>query len=67
MPEHLRFIRGLVDSSDISLNVSQEMVQQDRTIASMRVLTKKWLKQFGDTLKNDRKGMNPSGLNSDPY
>ena len=57
MPEHLRFIRGLVDSPDIPLNVSREMVQQDRTITSMRkVLTKKWLKQFEDTLKKDREG-----------
>lgn len=57
MPEYLRFIRGLVDSPDLPLNVSREMVQQDRTITSMRkVLTKKWLKVFDDKLKNDREG-----------
>ena len=57
MPEYLRFIRGLVDSSDIPLNVSREMVQQDRAITSIRkVLTKKWLKVFEDKLKNDREG-----------
>jgi len=55
MPEYLRFIRGLVDSSDIPLNVSREMVQQDRAITSIRkVLTKKWLKVFEDKLKNKR-------------
>ena len=55
MPEYLRFIRGLVDSPDLPLNVSREMVQQDRVIASMRkVLTKKWLAHFETMLKDDR-------------
>ena len=57
MPEHLRFIRGLVDSPDLPLNVSREMVQQDRVIASMRkVLTKKWLSHFTSMLENNREG-----------
>ncbi len=55
MPEHMRFIRGLVDSPDLPLNVSREMVQQDRVIASMRkVLTKKWLSHFTSMLEKDR-------------
>ncbi|MEC7241399.1 MAG: molecular chaperone HtpG [Myxococcota bacterium] len=55
MPEYLRFIRGLVDSPDLPLNVSREMVQQDRVIASMRkMLTKKWLGHLNSMLTEDR-------------
>ena len=55
MPEYLRFIRGLVDSPDLPLNVSREMVQQDRVIASMRkMLTKKWLGHLTTMLTEDR-------------
>jgi len=55
MPEYLRFVRGLVDSPDLPLNVSREMVQQDRVIASMRkVLAKKWLGHLESILKDDR-------------
>ena len=55
MPEYLRFIRGLVDSPDLPLNVSREMVQQDRVIAAMRkMLTKKWLAHFATMLADDR-------------
>ena len=57
MPEYLRFIRGLVDSPDLPLNVSREMVQQDRVIAAMRkVLTKKWLAHFETMLNDNREG-----------
>ena len=55
MPEYLRFIRGLVDSPDLPLNVSREMVQQDRLISAMRkVLTKKWLSHLESKLKSER-------------
>jgi molecular chaperone HtpG len=55
MPEYLRFIRGLVDSPDIPLNVSRETVQQDRVIASMRkTLTKKWLSRFEELANDER-------------
>jgi molecular chaperone HtpG len=36
LPLYLRFIRGVVDSNDLSLNVSREMLQQDPAIAAMR-------------------------------
>lgn len=44
MPEYLRFIKGVVDAADMSLNVSREILQQDRQInAIRRRLTKKVL------------------------
>ena len=51
LPQYLRFVRGVVDSPDLSLNVSREMLQQDRHITTMRKgLTKKVL----DTLDEMR-------------
>ena len=44
MPEYLRFIKGVVDAQDMSLNVSREILQQDRQIKAIRRrLTKKVL------------------------
>jgi molecular chaperone HtpG len=36
MPEYLRFVKGVVDAQDLSLNVSRETLQQDRQIQMMR-------------------------------
>jgi molecular chaperone HtpG len=36
MPEYLRFVKGVVDAADLSLNVSREILQQDRHIELMR-------------------------------
>jgi molecular chaperone HtpG len=44
IPQYLRFIKGVVDAQDLSLNVSREILQQDRQInAIRRRLTKKVL------------------------
>ena len=52
IPEYMRFIKGVVDSEDLSLNVSREMLQQDRQTAQIKnSLTKKVL----DTLSKLRK------------
>ena len=36
LPLYLRFIRGIVDSGELALNVSRELLQQDETIGAMR-------------------------------
>jgi molecular chaperone HtpG len=36
LPLYLRFIRGIIDSSDLPLNVSRELLQQDREVEAMR-------------------------------
>lgn len=44
LPQYLRFVRGVVDSPDLALNISREMLQQDRHITLIRKgLTKKLL------------------------
>ncbi|POX50385.1 molecular chaperone HtpG [Streptomyces sp. Ru71] len=44
LPSYLRFVKGVVDAQDLSLNVSREILQQDRHIRAMRSrLTKKVL------------------------
>ncbi len=54
MPEYLRFIKGVVDAQDMSLNVSREILQQDRQIKAIRRrLTKKVLATLKD-LQSER-------------
>src|SRR4029078_12032373 len=36
LPQYLRFVRGVVDSPDLALNVSREILQQDRFITMIR-------------------------------
>ena len=36
MPEYFRFVRGVVDASDLNLNVSREILQQDRLVINIR-------------------------------
>jgi molecular chaperone HtpG len=54
MPEYLRFVRGVVDAQDLSLNVSREILQQDRQIRLIRRrLVKKVLSTVGDLMTAD--------------
>lgn len=47
LPKYLRFIKGVVDSADLPLNISRQMLQQDRHITQIRKwLTKKVLDIF---------------------
>ncbi|MER5427771.1 molecular chaperone HtpG [Streptomyces sp. NPDC002588] len=49
LPSYLRFVKGVVDAADLSLNVSREILQQDRHIRMMqRRLTKKILSTVKD-------------------
>ncbi|MFP5020408.1 molecular chaperone HtpG [Pseudonocardia phyllosphaerae] len=48
VPEYLRFVKGVVDAADLSLNVSREILQQDRQISAIRRrLVKKVLSTIG--------------------
>lgn len=48
LPRYLRFIKGIVDSADLPLNISRQMLQQDRQITLIR----KWLtKKILDSLQ----------------
>ncbi|NNL56178.1 MAG: molecular chaperone HtpG [Pseudomonadales bacterium] len=54
LPTYLRFIKGVVDSNDLPLNVSREILQQDSTTDSMRsALTKRVLDMLEKMAKND--------------
>lgn len=49
MPRYLRFVKGVVDAQDMSLNVSREILQQDRQVTAIRRrLTKKVLSTIQD-------------------
>ncbi len=55
MPHYLRFIRGVVDSSDLPLNVSREILQESKDIEAIRAgCTKKVLGMLEDMASNDR-------------
>lgn len=55
VPSWLRFLRGVVDSSDLPLNVSRETLQEERVIRVIQKnVVKKVLDTLGDMLKNDR-------------
>ncbi len=54
MPEYLRFVKGVVDAQDLSLNVSRETLQQDRQIQLMRRrLVKKVLSTVKDMMADN--------------
>lgn len=54
LPLYLRFVKGVVDSNDLSLNVSREILQKDPNIDSMRsALTKRVLDMLGKLAKNE--------------
>ncbi len=54
LPLYLRFVKGVVDSNDLSLNVSREILQQDPAVDAMKTaLTKRVLDMLGKLAKND--------------
>lgn len=55
IPEHFRFVRGLVDSQDLSLNISREMLQHDRQLKVMaNKIEKKIQSELKKMLEKDR-------------
>lgn len=55
LPDYLRFVQGLVDSPDLSLNISRELLQQDRQLQTIgKNLEKKVLDTLSKMLKTDR-------------
>lgn len=57
LPDYFNFVKGLVDSQDLSLNISREMLQQDRQLKNIaKNVEKKIKRDFEDFLKNDRDG-----------
>ena len=55
LPDYFNFVRGVVDSSDISLNISRELLQQNHQVRLMRKNIEKKIKnELLSMLKNDR-------------
>ncbi len=54
LPSYLRFVRGIVDSNELPLNVSREILQQSKAVDSIKnALTKKVLDQLETLAKNN--------------
>ena len=55
LPEHFRFVRGVVDTQDISLNISREMLQHNRQLTIIaRNIEKKIKAELKNLLKDNR-------------
>ena len=59
MPVYLRFLRGIIDSEDLPLNVSRELLQQNRVLMSIKnASVKKVLGEFQNLAKNNPEKFN---------
>lgn len=57
LPDYLRFVKGVVDTPDVSLNISREMLQHDRQLKVIAAnLKKKILAELAKMLREDREG-----------
>lgn len=56
LPQYLRFVRGVIDSEDLPLNVSREILQQNKILANIKsASTKKILSEIAKLAKDDEK------------
>lgn len=56
LPQYLRFVRGVIDSEDLPLNVSREILQQNKILANIKsASTKKILGEIAKLAKDDEK------------
>ena len=54
LPDYLRFVKGLVDSSDLSLNISREILQKSKQLSDIaKNVEKRILSRLENLLKND--------------
>lgn len=61
LPEHFRFVKGIVDSADLSLNISREMLQHDRHLITIaQNIEKKIKNELTSMLANDRENYEKS-------
>lgn len=55
LPPYLRFVRGIIDSEDLPLNVSRELLQQNKVLASIKTASvKKILSELRQVAENDK-------------
>lgn len=74
MPDYFRFIKGVVDASDLNLNISREILQQDRLVMNIRKnLVKKVFELLSDmekdqyeTFYNEFGSVLKEGIHTDP-